>query len=208
MFSGQPKCPNGKKLWVAHRAKNIAAAVKAAARAPGPGTGFIVGILGSRRVGLTSIDLVIMEVQVVWGWFSKFIEAVPLLSHFLWCNFHEGDVITVVVIGDLVGIIVRVLRNGCDGLTSIVLGIIVLVGKDSFSKSIKAVAPLQGPLLSHLLWCRREGSPQFATGATNPPDGKPPAPLSSHGSGKKAQMNLELKLSLNGYGMVQIRGLR
>ena len=57
-------------------------------------------------------------VQLVLGWCLKFIEALsgfeegviecrPLLSH-----FHVGGVITVVVIGDLVGIIVWVLSFG------------------------------------------------------------------------------------------------
>ena len=90
----------------------------------------------------------------------------------------EGAVITVVVLEDNVGIIVRVLRSRCVGLTSIDLVIIVLVEWDWFSKSIKAVALL----LSHLLWCSllREGSTKFATGA------KTFASLSSHGFGKKA----------------------
>ena len=105
------KCYLSRDLfWVADKAKNLAAAPPAAARARGRNgldLDSIVWVLRSWCVGLTSIDLVII---VLVG------------------NLHEGVVIIVVFIQDNVGIIGGVLRSWCVGLTSIDLVIIVLVG--------------------------------------------------------------------------------
>jgi len=106
--------------------------------------GIIVGVLLCGRIGLTSIDLVII-ILVEWVWGSKSVKPVTFLCHLLGRDLNRG-IITVVIIRDHVGIIVGVLLCGRIGLTSIDLDIIILVEWVWASKSVKPVT-----FLCHLL---------------------------------------------------------